>query len=140
MYPLVLVAEKVGPNKVPIDPSTWGGFATTVSSIEEMNAAIYPAAPGSKIVLQNPAWGSLINVKSLSAIFTAFIGLYAPAAQADSPSGCSQTSAAVCTYGLVNSEQQAKITGVHILPSKVVVEIAAQTPVIQAVRHGTEWV
>jgi len=140
LYPLVLIAEKKGPNKAVLDPSTWGGVVTTVSTLEELTPAINVAAAGSRVVLKNAAWGTLLNTQSLQQIFTAFNGLYAPAQMADSPQGCSQTSQAVCTYGVVNSEQQAKVTGVHILPNKVVVDIAATTPVIQAVRHGDQWV
>lgn len=143
MYPLVLIAEKA---PVPIvllyDPSVApGAVVKRVAQWSQVAAAIAAAPAGSTVVLENAAWGAtFLSEASLSGIFQYFIGLYAPAKVVDQPVGCAATNKAQCTYSLVNSAQQDKITAVHVLPSKMVVEIAASKPVIQAVRHGTEWV
>jgi len=143
MYPLVLIAEKAPvPIVLLVDPSVApGAVVKRVALWSEVAAAIAAAPPGSTVVLENAAWGAtFLSEASLSGVFRYFIGLYAPMQVADQPVGCAATNTAQCTYYLVNSAQQDRITAVHVLPSKMVVEIAASKPVIQAVRHGTKWV
>jgi cephalosporin hydroxylase len=144
LYPLVLIAEKGSPTAAAVvDPSAVPGatVSATVATMEELTTALSSAAPGSLVVLENPTWGStFLTTIALTNFFHYFIGMYAPVEVLDVPKGCAATNTAKCTYSLVNSPQQDQITAVHILPAKLVVEVAASKPVIQAVRHGTEWV
>lgn len=142
IYALVLIAEKASPSVQPMDPSAAPGatVSATVATLQELTTALSTAKPGSLVVLQNPQWGSFLSATALSNFLHYFIAMYTPKGVPDTPVGCASTNVAKCTYTLMNSEQQDKITGAHILPSKLVVEVAASKPVIQAVRHGTEWV
>lgn len=145
MYPLVLIAEKGGTPFVPVfgyaASATPGAVVKHVTEWQEMDAAIATAKPGSFVVLENATWGNVfLYPGSLDHTFKYFIGLYTPAQVLDTPVGCATTNTGECTFSLVNSQQQDMITGVHVFPQKLIVEIAASKPVIQAVRHGTEWV
>lgn len=142
MYALVLIAEKKSPTAAAVDPSVApGAVVTRVAEWPQLEAALATATPGSFLVLENAKWGNVfLSASSLGHTFKYFVGLYTPTQVLDVPVGCAATNAASCTYSLVNSPTQNGIVGVHVFPSKLVVEVAASKPVIQAVRHGTEWV
>jgi len=113
----------------------YGGQGTTVASIHMYPLVlIAEKAPVPVVLLVDPSAAPGAVVKRVAQWSEV------AAAIAAAPVGCAATNTAQCTYSLVNSGQQDKITAVHVLPSKLVVEIAASKPVIQAVRHGTEWV
>lgn len=144
LYAYMLLAEKTGDKSPAYDPSTLEGAnipeGNRVSTYEAMQAKVWDAPAGSLVVLENADWGNFIQPDGLTNFFTEFINLYAPSAMPDTPVGCADSPAAVCTYGTTNSALMNRVSGVHILPSKLVVEIPAQPPVIEAVRHGLEWV
>jgi hypothetical protein len=139
LYPYLVVVHKVGVGAA-YDPTKQPNakVSATVTSLSDL--VLQGAAPGTLLVLQNPSWGRFINPSGLSYFFKTFIDLYQPQSMPDNPPGCADTSAPVCTSGTLNSVMQSQVQGVHILPDKLVVEIPAQPPVIQAVRHGDQWV
>jgi len=143
IYPFLLVAQKVGGAVPAFDPSVTPGAAiqaTGISTMQEIPAAVHNAPAGSVVVLENPAWGTFLGAHPIDQFFEFFNALHSPVHMYDEPAGCATTNAPVCSSKIVNSDFQQRITGVHILPAKLVIEIAAAPPVIQAVRHGTEWV
>lgn len=142
IYPYLLVAHKVGAGPTPYDPTTLPNAQVfkTVTTVADVTSSLQGATPGSLIVLQNPAWGRFINPSGLVHFFQTFIDLYQPQAMPDYPKGCADASVAVCTSGTVNSVLMSQVQGVHIYPDKLVVEVPAQTPVIQAVRRGDKWI
>lgn len=140
LYPYLLVAQKVGAGAGPYDPTQQPNakVSATIASLDDL--VLQGATPGTLIVLQNPSWGRFINPTGLSYFFKTFIDLYQPQAMPDDPPGCADASTPVCTSGTTNSLLQSQVQGVHIFPDKLVVEIPAQPPVIQAVRRGDQWI
>lgn len=140
LYPYLLAAQKVGAGAAPYDPTTQPNAVVSarITSLSELK--LQGATPGSLIVLENPSWGRFINPSGLAHFFEIFIDLYQPKSMPDYPPGCADASVAVCTSGTVNSDLQSQVSGVHILPNKLVVEIPASPPVIQAVRRGDKWI
>lgn len=141
LYPYIMVVQKTGSEVY--DPTQLPGAHTgaTVSSVEDLSLQLKNTSnAGSNVVLERAEWGRFINPDGLKHFFTEFIGLHAAVAMPDDPPGCATTSASLCTYGTTNSEMQSMAYGVHILPTKLVVEIPQKTPVIEAVRHGNEWI
>eukprot|EP00747_Dinoflagellata_sp_TGD_P151155 gnl/TRDRNA2_/TRDRNA2_177184_c0_seq3.p1 gnl/TRDRNA2_/TRDRNA2_177184_c0~~gnl/TRDRNA2_/TRDRNA2_177184_c0_seq3.p1 ORF type:complete len:379 (-),score=71.77 gnl/TRDRNA2_/TRDRNA2_177184_c0_seq3:264-1400(-) len=144
LYPYLVVLHKTGGDAPSYDPSMLPGANIPVSGkITDLNgvdAALAAAPPSSLIVLENPSWGRFINANGLAYMFRKFIDLYQPTNMWDDPTGCATTSASLCTTATSNNGMQAKITGVHILPNKLVIEVPAQEPWIMATRHGDKWV
>jgi len=144
IYPFLLVAQKTGGSVAPLDPSTTPGAVIPatgrISTLQEVSGAMHAAPPGSIVLLENPAWGTFLGPYLIDQFFEFFNQLHTPQQMYDVPPGCALTNAAVCSSNVVNSLFQQQITGVHILPAKLVIEVAAAPPVIQAVRHGSEWV
>jgi len=144
MYPYMVVIQKQGPGFTLYDPTLLpeAKISATgrISTVEEILPAVEEAPPGTLVVLENPSWGNFITANGLTYFFRDFNGLNQPQSMPDNPPGCASTSAPVCTSGTVNSHLQAKVIGVHVLPTKFVVEVASRPPVIEAVRHGDQWV
>lgn len=140
VYPFLLMARRAGQGKLPPTELTFGGAGVTVNSFEalwrEVNS---PANKGSHVILENAGWGPFFTAQGLSNFFGQFNDLHA-GAWTSHPPGCAQTSQAVCTNTMTNTPLQNLISGYHIYSSRVVVEIPLQTPVINAVRRGTEWI
>jgi len=137
LYPFELVIHKAG-------GSTGAEFlpATSTATVDSF-PALWPlltAHPGGFITVQNPAWGSILGQPhALGAVFEQFNALH-DFSMVSHPPGCDKTAASVCTTGIVNSQSQAQILGVHIFDKHLVVEVAPSPPVIAAVRRGTEWI
>mmetsp|Transcript_84188 Transcript_84188/g.225098 ORF Transcript_84188/g.225098 Transcript_84188/m.225098 type:complete len:208 (+) Transcript_84188:533-1156(+) len=144
LYAYLVLMRKAGGPAPLFDPSAAPGAnipATgRISEVNQIAGAIASAPGGSLVVLENPTWPSMFNVHGLTYLFQAFNELHAPKAMPDSPPGCAHTNDSVCTSGTTNSDMQNRVAAVHILPHRVVVEIAQSPPIIAAVRHGTEWV
>lgn len=145
LYPYLFVVQKAGGTRAPpYDPTLLPGASIPasgrISDLDGLEPALAAAPPGSLVVLENLSWGRFINPSGLTYFFRAFIDLYQPLAMPDRPPGCADTSAPVCTSGTENSAMQSKVYGVHVLPTKLVVEVARETPVIEAVRHGKVWI
>lgn len=133
IYPFLMIVKKAGgPPATPPPPA-----ATTVSDFPSLWAAMAGNA-GKTISVQNPAWGSFLAEPALVGIFTQFNPLH-DYSYYDVPPGCARTPAAVCANYINNGNAQASIIGVDIYPTQFIVHVAAQVPVIQAVRMGTEW-
>lgn len=94
---------------------------------------------GRYIYMTNPGWGSFLSESTMQKIFTAFAPLH-DYTMASYPPGCEKTASPICTVGIVNSESQAKIIGVHVYQTYLAVEVAAAPPVIQAVRRGNQFI
>lgn len=139
IYPLELIAEKVAPGFPPMDITLYPGAAVSarVNTFEALTAALHSAPAGSLVELQNPAWGNFLSTICLKNFFGYFRGLHEPVGTQDTPPGCTNAHVDQCVQTLVNNAQQDRIVGAHILPSKLIVEVAAIKPVIQAVRHGS---
>mmetsp|Transcript_12824 Transcript_12824/g.39726 ORF Transcript_12824/g.39726 Transcript_12824/m.39726 type:complete len:358 (-) Transcript_12824:63-1136(-) len=135
VYPFQLMVHKAG------DPSktfTPGAAAATVSEFWQLWPAL-SQHPGGFVYLQNPAWGDFLAEPAMRSIFATFAPLHDYEMRAH-PVGCESTSAAVCTVGIVNSQAQAQIVGVHVYAKYLAVEVAATPPVIAAVRRGSKFI
>mmetsp|Transcript_43489 Transcript_43489/g.94733 ORF Transcript_43489/g.94733 Transcript_43489/m.94733 type:complete len:349 (+) Transcript_43489:109-1155(+) len=141
IYPYLLMAQKAGVPAAVYDPTAVPGAVVSkqISTIPEITDAVASGQPGTLIVLSNPSWGNMMNPAGLSYVFQTFNDMHDPPAWHCIPDGCCNTAASVCTSRTSNSPQQQKIWGVHVLPSKVVIELAPSVPVIEAVRHGDVW-
>lgn len=138
VYPFVLIVHKAGVStKLPPVELTFSGSNVTVDNFDSMWQAIQ-VHKGGHVVLENAGWGPFITEQGLSNFFTVFGRLH-EGKLGDFPVGCSTTAAAVCTTSVKNSQLQDTITGVHIYPTSLVVEVAASPPIINAVRRGTEF-
>lgn len=139
VYPFLLMVHKAG-KSTDLPPQELV-FPGSSANVEEL-AALWKELPkhrGGKVILANKSWGSFLTEDALTNFFTWFGGLH-DSAWHDTPPGCAHTAAAVCTNTVQNSQQQALISGVHIYPTHLVVEVAAVEPVIEAVRRGTDFI
>jgi len=137
IYPGVLIVHKAGAAAGrPTGPAPVA--AVQVTDFPQLWAAV-PQHPGAAVALENPAWGSLLTENALKGTFNEFGPLW-QGDMWDNPPGCATTPAPVCTSGIHNSQVQAHIIGVHIFPTRLIAEVAATPPLIQAVRKGTEWI
>lgn len=134
VYPLMLLVHKAGGDIVPSIPAP----ALTVDNFPALWAAL-PQHKGGAIAFENPSWGSFFSETILCQIFTTFIDLHGWAANFNPPN-CHGTHDGACRVFLANTPVQNSITGVHIFPTRFLVEVAEKPPVLEAVRMGTEWV
>lgn len=138
LYPFLLLVKKAGRStKLPNVDLAFAGSTVTVDSFAALWAAV-PNQRGGTVVLVNAGWGPFLTQQGLFNFFAHFGDLHG-GSWIDAPVGCFHTAAAQCTATMQNSELQKSITGVHIYPERLVVEVAISPPVIQAVRRGTEW-
>jgi len=139
VYPYLLIAQVAGQRPdVPKSVLTFAGVGTHVDSFEALWAAV-PTNPGGHIILENAGWGPFLTPAGLTNFFSHFASLH-DYTYYDVPAGCATTSAPVCSNIVTSSPMQAAVTGVHVYPTQLVVEIAAPGTVnIQAVRKGTQW-
>lgn len=142
VYPYHFVVQKTSTHSSPFDPTLVAGATVSqrITSLEEVDAALAAAQPGSLVVLENAAWGRFINPDGLASFFTKFIDLQQPVDMPNDPPGCWATSSPVCTVRTVNSVMQSRVFGLHILPTKMVVEVPLTPPVIVAIRRGDQWI
>lgn len=138
VYPFLLIAQrKDAAGKAPA-ALTFQGAEVAVTTFEEMWGQV-KQHPGDHVVLENPGWGPFFTGQGLTNFFAVFAGLHT-SRWYDNPAGCALTSAAICTNTVLNDPQQAVVTGIHIYPTRLVVEVAAQPALIQAVRKGDTWI
>jgi len=137
IYPYMLVIHKKGgqygnPNNGPeAVAATAGDFATMWGAVS--------SNPGQRVALKNDAWGSFLSKQSLVAVFGEFIGLYEYRPQ-EEPAGCSTSASATsCTKWTANSVAQTLISGVHLRPARVVVDVQPSAPLLRAIRRGSDW-
>jgi len=135
VFPYMLVAKRAGNDYRA--PLAFGGTYEVVREFAELWAAI-PRHWGGHVILENPGWGPFLTEQGLGNFFRVFGELH-HSVWSDSPAGCQHTAAAVCTVRVSNARMQDIITGVHIFPTRLVVEVAGGPVVLEAVRHGTEW-
>lgn len=135
VYPFLLMVHRAGfPQRAPLQ---FHGSYEVVAGFDQMWAAI-PRHPGGFVVLENAGWGPFLTPQGLTN-FVRYFGQLHTADWYDQPAGCQHTSAAVCTVTCRNGQMQAMIKGVHIYPTRLIVEVPAGPPVIDAVRRGTDW-
>jgi len=138
VYPFLLIVQKAGQNPtLPPANLQFASGETSVDSFESLWAAI-PLHAGGTIVLRNPGWGPFLTGAGLTNFFAVFIHMHG-SAFVDNPAGCATTAASSCTNSVQNSAAQSAISGIHVYNDRLVVEVPASPPVIQAVRKGTEW-
>jgi len=138
IYPFVLIVHKAGVStKLPPAELSFSGSTVTVDNFNAMWQAIQ-THKGGHVILENVGWGPFLTEQGLINFFSLFGRLH-EGKWSDFPVGCSTTAAPVCTNTVQNSDLQNAITGVHVYPTRLVVEVAAAPPVINAVRRGTEW-
>lgn len=138
LYAFEIIVHKSGGTVGPVGNEF---LPATPSATVDSFPALWPmltAYPGGTIWVQNPAWGSFLAEPALRSIFQEFAPLH-DYSMISHPPGCHATAASVCTAGIVPSQSQAQILGVHIFDSMFVVEVAPAPPTIAAVRRGTEW-
>lgn len=136
VYPYLMVLQKIGGTRPALDLPV----SKTVDSFPAFYTLL-DSSPGQNIAIENPAWGSFLSAVTLSNIFTELAPLH-DYSMTDSPPGCATSAGSAtssCVNTITNSNYQAKVTGVHIFASKLILEIAAKPVVINAVRKGTEW-
>lgn len=136
VYPYMLVAQRGGNDwRAPLH---FTGSSTVVDSFASMWAAI-PHHAGGFVTLENAGWGPFLTNQGLINFFKVFAGLH-HSQWFDTPTGCEKTAAAVCAVTVRTGPMQASITGIHIYPTKLVVEVAGAPVTLQAVRRGTIWI
>lgn len=135
VYPFLLIATKAGDETRA--PLVFGGTTVTVDNFAAMWAAL-PQHPGGHVILENAGWGPFLTEAGLTNFFRLFGGLHS-SSWWDQPQGCRTTAAPVCTVTVNSVDIQKQITGVHIYPTRLIVEVAGAPVWIQAVRKGTEW-
>jgi cephalosporin hydroxylase len=135
VYPFVLLATKAGNDARA--PLAFGGTTTTVYDFAALWASL-DQHRGGHVILENAGWGPFLTEQGLTNFFRLFGNLH-DSTWWDQPTGCRTTAAAVCTVTVINADIQNQITGIHVFPNRLVVEVAAGPVTIQAVRKGTEW-
>jgi cephalosporin hydroxylase len=138
-YPFLMIAQRAGatPGR-PASELVFAGTPTMVTSFEQLAAAI-PHNVGGHLILENAGWGPFLTGAGLTNFFKVYASLL-DYNMYDLPQGCATTSAAICSAIINNSPMQAQITGIHVYPTRLVVEVAGAPPTIQAVRKGTTWI
>lgn len=138
IYPFLLLVQKAGGHEKDIFASV-APPATTVDSIPALMTAL-PSHQGKTVALANPAWPSFISSDSLRNLFATFYDLFTGVVT-QHPAQChNRDDTTDCTMRVQNSAQQNMISGVHISPSVVLVELVASPPTIFAVRKGSQWI
>lgn len=132
IYPFLLITQREGAL-----PLQFVGPYGVVDSIEAIWTEA-PKYPGGYLILENAAWGSFHTPSAFTNFFTVFNALHA-SNWYSMPPGCEHTSAAVCSVTVTPNAGQALITGVHIYPKRLIVEVASGPVTIQAVRKGSSW-
>lgn len=135
VYPFMLIVHKAGGTQHPLN------VAAATATVADF-PALYPllnTMPGKVVEIVNPNWGSFLSQATLTKIFTELAPLHDANTWANPP-GCLTTADPVCTNTVRNSQYQAQVIGVHVFPTKALVEIAATPPVIHATRKGTVWI
>lgn len=140
VYPFLLMVKRSGqPQHLPATQLSFQG-GVAVSSFDDLWRELRkPSNRGGHVVLENPLWGHLFTAQALSIFFSQFNDLHA-SSWFSLPAGCASTAQSVCTNTVFNTPMQDFISGYHIYPTKVVVEVPSRPPVIRAVRKGTEWI
>lgn len=138
VYPFLLIVQKAGPTpSLPVTPLQFT-IGATVDSFESLWATMSQHM-GAAVELRNPGWGPFLTGAGLTNFFALFMGLH-DYSMYDSPPGCAKTPAAICTAAIQSSPAQASVSGIHIYNDRLVVEVAPNPPLIQAVRKGTTWI
>lgn len=138
VYPYLLMVQRAGKGSLlPQSQLSFTGTSTTVSEFNQIWAAI-PQHVGGTVVLENAGWGPFITGPGLTNFFSVFAALHDYNVH-DVPAGCATTSAAVCTNIVTSSSMQASIKGIHIYPTRLVVEVASGPVSINALRRGDNW-
>jgi len=135
MYPYVLAAIRGGNDQRA--PVLFQGTTATVATFEQMWATL-PQHPGGHVILENPGWGPFLTEAGLANFFRIFGPLH-DSFWTDNPPGCRTTAQAVCTVTTTNNQMQGLVTGIHIYPTRLIVEVTATPVVIQATRRGDFW-
>lgn len=133
MYPLMLIVHKVGGVVTHSIPTP----AVTVDTLPALWAAL-PQHPGGSVAFENPTWGSFFSETVTCNIFTTFMDLQSWAAHM-TPPNCHGTHDGACRIVLANAAVQNSVKGVHIFPTRFIVEVEEKPPILEAVRMGTEW-
>jgi len=137
VYPFLLVVQRASNGMPQKNAVQFSGSSATVSEFAALWAEI-PKHPGGHVILENAGWGPFFTAQGLSNFFKVFAPLHG-SSWYDTPTGCATTSASVCTNTVRPNHMQALVTGIHVYPTRLVVEVAAGPVSIQAVRRGSEW-
>lgn len=139
VYPFLLIAQRAGWSTVPKTKLT---FAPHNQAYVNSFAALWSAMGkhrGGVVILKNPKWGSFLSAQSLTSFFAHFAGLHS-FNMYDSPSGCRSTAAVNCGTYVKNSHHQNLISGIHIYPNALYVEVTTAPPSIAAIRRGNQFI
>lgn len=139
IYPFMLLVQKAGGNEAQVQSSV-APASVTVDSVQGLLAAL-PQNLGKTVALANPTWPTFIAPDGLKVIMSTFYELYGGPV-GERPAGChtNDQESADCTMFVTNTNLQNLVTGVHIFPTQVLVEVAASPPSIFATRKGSEWI
>lgn len=133
IYPFNLVVVRQGGSELSLPAP-----ATTVASVVDLNAAL-PNNLGKVVALQNEAWPSMLTADGLKTLFHNFYELHTGDIQMQPEQCFWQCKEFPCTMHVINNKQQNLVKGVHIFKQWVLVEVAAEPPVIDAPRKGKIW-
>lgn len=139
LYPGVFLLKKVAAMGQGAFLASLPPVSITVDNWQAMWTAI-SQHPGTTVAVRNPLWGSMLTANSMKDIFTQFEQLTTSAGQVDSPPGCANTPAPVCTATIVNSAVINIVKGVHAYQDTLYVEVNLHPPVISASRKGVTWI
>mmetsp|Transcript_14340 Transcript_14340/g.26340 ORF Transcript_14340/g.26340 Transcript_14340/m.26340 type:complete len:326 (-) Transcript_14340:41-1018(-) len=134
LYPYLLLARRKGDN---VAQPPYKGSHEVVANYTELFEAL-PRQMGGYVKLENEAWDPMLTEDQLARAMRMFAALH-DAYWYDEPTGCTQTKVAVCRLAVNSSNMQSLISGVHIYPTFMIVEVADEPIEIEAVRRGTEW-
>lgn len=141
VYPFLLIVKKPGQSQnLPATELSFRGAGLTVRSFEALWRELRnPWNRGGHVVLENSDGGHFFSAQGLTNVFVLFNDLHA-SSWTSVPAGCAKTAQAICTNTVINNNMQNLVSGYHVYPTKIVVEIAQSAPTIKAERKGTEWI
>jgi len=139
LYPFLLVAQRAGTAPQGVQSTlAFSGRSTVVAEFAQLWTAI-PLHPGGHVILENAGWGPFLTAQGISNFLQVFAPLHA-STWSDYPTGCEHTADAVCTVQVQCAPMQSMVTGIHVYPTRLVVEVAGSPVNLQAVRHGDQWI
>lgn len=138
VYPFLFIVQKAGQATLPRTDISFVGAYVTVSDFEQMWAHVAQSS-GGQVILENPGWGSFQSAQGMINFLRLF-GMLHDSKWVEEPAGCESSLGAACKTTVQPGPMQARITGVHIYPTRLVVEVARGPVMLSAVRKGSEWI
>jgi len=138
VYPYMFIAQRSGGKHRPV--LNFAGSSEVVTNMDDLMLALW-AHPEGHVILRNTGYDSFLSSDNLNKFFTAFSALH-EANWNQQPENCVQDKTnPKCTVDVQLGSLQSEITGFHVYPKRLVVEVAPiLLPRLQSVRMGTKWI